>query len=193
MRNGFGIILGLWVLAIGGYIWWQNSQNATAPYVRDHAEKEWMAEAIAARAEHENFVQGENKFIIVDRTVPDPELLETAENREWADVQIAIDWEHWVKGKARYIGERNYEIMRNDIDSVPIDVKKAIINSELEMDDGAKFKVGAWIVYRFDDYYIQVVVVKSAISYKRDKNGNEIKNTLEMKMERKVKKEIYYK
>lgn len=31
------------------------------------------------------------------------------------------------------------------------------------------------------------------MSYKRDKNGNEIKNTLEMKMERKVKKEIYNK
>ena len=193
MRNGFGIILGLWIVALGGYIYWQNSQNATAPYVGEDEDEEWMAERISVKGEHEDIVHDEEKFIIVDKTIPDPELLETAENREWADVKIAIDWEHWVKGKARYIGERNYEIMRNDIDSVPIDVKKAIINSELEMDDGAKFKLGAWIVYRFDDYYIQVVVIKSAISYKRDKNGNEIKNTLEMKMERKVKKETYSK
>ena len=106
-------------------------------------------------------------------------------------MQIAIDWEHWVKGKARYLGNGNYEIMRNDVDSEPIDVKKAIINNELEMDDGAKFKLGAWIAYRFDDYYIQAGVVKSTMSYKRDENGNAIKNTLEMKMERRVTKEIY--
>lgn len=193
MRNGFGIILGLWVLALGGYIYWQNSLYATESFVGEDAEEEMIAEAIAAEEEHEDIVQGEDKFIIVDKTVPDPELLETAENREWADVQIAIDWEHWVKGKARYIGERNYEIMRNDIDSEPIDVKKAIINNELEMDDGAKFKVGAWIAYRFDDYYIQAAVVKGTMSYKRDENGNAIKNTLEMKMERKVTKETYSK
>lgn len=161
MRNGFGIIIGLWIVALGGYIWWHNSQNATESFVGEDEEDKRIAERIAAKGEHEDIVHDEEKFIIVDKTVPDPELLETAENREWADVQIAIDWEHWVKGKARYIGERNYEIMRNDIDSVPIDVKKAIINSELEIDDGAKFKVGAWIVYRFDDYYIQVVVVKA--------------------------------
>lgn len=76
MRNGFGIIIGLWIVALGGYIWWHNSQNATAPYVRDHAEKEWMAKAIAAKEKHDKYVPDEDKFEIKDIVFPDTETLE---------------------------------------------------------------------------------------------------------------------
>lgn len=193
MRNGFGIIIGLWVLALGGYIYWQNSQNATESFVGDNAEEERFAERIAAKGEHEDIVHGEEKFIIVDRTIPDPELLEIAENREWADVQIVYDMGAYVYGKARYLGQGNYEIMRNDVDSVPINVKRGMMKAEFGNLEGPIIVSRVLIAYCYPDHYIKVEIQKGMTTWEEDKFGNIDKRTITIGITREVTKETYSK
>lgn len=193
MRNGFGIILGLWVLALGGYIWWQNSQNATDPYVRDHAEKEWMAKAIAAKEEMDKYIPDEYKFEIKDIVFPDKEILKIAENREWADAQIAIDNGKYENGKARYLGNGNYEFMRNNVDSMPVNVKRGIMKYEFDNLEGPKIWSKVIIEYCFDDYYIKVKIKKGMTSWKYDNFGNKDKRTIQIDITSEVTKETYSK
>lgn len=193
MRNGFGIIIGLWVLALGGYIWWQNSTNATQSYVGDDAEEERMAEAIAAKEEQDKYIPDEDKFEINDIGAPDTEILEIAENREWTKVQIVYDGGAYVYGKARYLGQGNYEIMRNDVDSVPINVKRGIMNAAFGNLEGPRIWSRVIIAYCFDDYYIKVRIIKGLTTWNNDEFGNKDKRTVQMDITREVTKETYSK
>lgn len=193
MRNGFGIIIGLWVLALGGYIWWQNSQNATKSYVGEDAEDKRFAEKIAAKEVQDKYVPDEDKFEIRDIVLPVTEILEKAENREWAEVQIDYDMGAYVYGKARYLGQGNYEFMRNDLDSVPVNVKRGIMKAKFGNLEGPMIGSRVLIAYCFDDYYIKVKVKKGMTTWENDEFGNIDKRTVQMDITREVTKETYSK
>ena len=193
MRNGFGIIIGLWVLALGGYIYWQNSTNATESYVGEDAEDKRFAEKIAAKEVQDKYVPDEDKFEIKDIVLPVTEILEKAENREWAEVQIVYDGGKYVYGKARYLGKGNYEFMRNDVDSVPINVKRGIMNAAFGNLEGPRIWSKVIIAYCFDDYYIKVRIIKGLTTWNNDEFGNKDKRTVQMDITREVTKETYSK
>lgn len=193
MRNGFGIIIGLWVLALGGYIYWQNSTNATESYVGDDAEDKRFAEKIAAKEVQDKYIPDEDKFKIVDKTIPHPEILKIAENREWTEVQIVYDSGKYVYGKARYLGNGNYEFMRNDVDSVPVNVKRGMMKAEFGNLEGPIIVSRVLIAYCYPDHYIKVEIQKGMTTWEEDKFGNIDKRTITIGITREVTKETYSK
>lgn len=193
MRNGFGIIIGLWVLALGGYIYWQNSTNATESYVCEDAEDKRFAEKITAKEVQDKYIPDEDKYKIRDIGAPDTEILEIAQNREWTEVQIVYDAGKYVYGKARYLGQGNYEIMRNDVDSVPINVKRGMMKAEFGNLEGPIIVSRVLIAYCYPDHYIKVEIQKGMTTWEEDKFGNIDKRTVTIGITREVTKETYSK
>ncbi|MCQ2198711.1 MAG: hypothetical protein MJZ19_03210 [Paludibacteraceae bacterium] len=193
MRNGFGIIIGLWVLALGGYIYWQNSTNATESYVGEDAEDKRFAEKIAAKKVQDKYIPDEDKYKIRDIGAPDTEILEIAQNREWTAVQIVYDGGAYVYGKARYLGQGNYEIMRNDVDSVPVNVKRGMMKAEFGNLEGPIIVSRVLIAYCYPDHYIKVEIQKGMTTWEEDKFGNIDKRTITIGITREVTKETYCK
>lgn len=83
--------------------------------------------------------------------------------------------------------------MRNNVDSVPVNVKRGIMKYEFDNLEGPKIGSKVMIAYCYHDHYIKVEIRKGMTSWKIDNFGNTDKRTVQMDITREVTKEIYNK